>query len=122
MREILRRPVDLGPGEDADFARLHGDGASNKMLRSHNESYTLCATVLPQGPHAASACIAHLSVWTSECLARTFECRDVGLDLKSSVHPEPRKTLNRLRTDRPKLEGVRGIPISDLWHIQRFSS
>ena len=51
MREILRGPVDLGPGEDADFARLHGDGASNKMLRRHNESYTLCATVLPGTSH-----------------------------------------------------------------------
>ena len=31
MREMLRGPVNLGPGEDADFARLHGDGAKNKL-------------------------------------------------------------------------------------------
>ena len=29
MREMLRGPVNLGSGEDADFARLHGDGANN---------------------------------------------------------------------------------------------
>ena len=30
MRKILRGPVDLGSGEDADFARLHGDRAKNQ--------------------------------------------------------------------------------------------
>ena len=31
MRELLRGPVNLGSGEDADFARLHGDGVKNKQ-------------------------------------------------------------------------------------------
>ena len=31
MREMLRGPVNLGPGEDADFARLHGDETKNNI-------------------------------------------------------------------------------------------
>ena len=36
MREILRGPVNLGSGEDADFARLHGDGAKNNNNTNRN--------------------------------------------------------------------------------------
>ena len=34
MREILRGPINLGSDEDADFARLHGDGAGQEPCTS----------------------------------------------------------------------------------------
>ena len=45
MREILRGPANLGSGEDADFARLHGDGANNQepiLCKVMQQNSALC--------------------------------------------------------------------------------